>query len=136
MPRRSSRSITLVLIGAAALQGCSPATETQPVSRDDYQSLEDCAADWGRPEHCERQQVSTNAGSSTYWRGPTYFANDRWGAQRQARDQAARTGAPSQLADGPSNRSIGTTTATRPSSSPTARGGFGSSSRSFSSPSS
>lgn len=136
MPRRASRNITLVLIGAAALQGCSPASDTQPVARDDYQSLEDCAADWGRPESCERQQLTTNAGSSTYWRGPMYFPGNRWGAQRQARDDAVRSGA-AQLTDGPSNRSIRSTTTPRSTtSSPTARGGFGTSARSFGSSSS
>jgi uncharacterized protein YgiB involved in biofilm formation len=138
VPRRASRNITLVLIGAAALQGCSPSTETQTVARDDYQSLEDCAADWGRPEQCERQQLTTNAGSSTYWRGPMYFPGNRWSAQRQARDEALRAGVSApQQADGPSDRSIRSTTTTRSTaSSPTSRGGFGSSARSYGSSSS
>ncbi len=94
MRRRASRNISLVLIGTAALAGCArnepPAV---PTARDNYLNLADCAADWGRPESCERQELTTNAGNTVFFRGPTYFPDDRTGAQRQARDEARRAGA-------------------------------------------
>lgn len=131
MARRASVHVTLVLIGAAALTGCSSEPET-PRARDTYLTLDDCAADWGRPDYCERQQVTTSAGSSTYFHGPTYFVPFRDSAQAEARDGARRLGiAPS--AEGPSNRAIGRTSVAPSSAGSTSRGGFGSSARGFSS---
>lgn len=132
MKRRASAHVTLVLIGAAALTACSSEPET-PRARDTYLSQDDCAADWGRPEYCEQQQVTTSAGHSTYWHGPTYYVPYRDTAQAEARNEARRTGfAPSDGTSGPSNRAIGRTNVSS-SSTTTARGGFGSSARGFSS---
>lgn len=133
MARRASARVTLVLIGAAALSGCGSEPDPAQRAQDTYMSLDECAADWGRPDYCERQQITTGAGSSTYYHGPIYFPGNRDSAQYEAREAARRTGA--QIAsDAPSNRSIGRTTLGAPSSSgTTSRGGFGSSSRSFSS---
>jgi hypothetical protein len=133
MTRRASARVTLVLIGAAALQGCGTEPDPGPRAQDTYLSLEDCAADWGRPEYCDRQQVTTGAGTSTYYHGPAYYPAYRDSAQAEARDAARRSGS-SLAANSPSNRSIGRTTLSAPSSSSggTARGGFGSSARSFS----
>lgn len=131
MARRASAHVTLVLIGAAALTGCSSEPET-PRARDTYLTLDDCAADWGRPDYCERQQVTTGAGSSTFFHGPAYFVPYRDAAQAEARDAARRAGlAPPR--EGPGNRSIGRTTLAPSSTGTTARGGFGSSARGFSS---
>src|SRR5262245_4075046 len=133
MARRASTRITLVLIGAAALQGCGTEPDTTPRAQDTYLSLDDCAADWGRPEYCERQDVSTSAGRSTFFHGPVYFPPYRDSAQAEARDAARRAGGAPLVSDAPSNRSIGRTTLSAPSGgSPTARGGFGSSARTFS----
>ena len=131
MARRVSAHVTLVLIGAAALNACSSEPET-PRARDTYLTLDDCAADWGRPEYCEKQQVTTGAGTSTYFHGPTYYMPYRDIAQTEARDEARRAGA-MPLREGPSNRSIGRTTVAPASMGSTARGGFGASARGFSS---
>jgi uncharacterized protein YgiB involved in biofilm formation len=131
MPRRVSAHVTLVLVGAAALTACSSEPET-PRARDTYMTLEDCTADWGRPEYCEKQQITTGAGSSTFFHGPTYFAPYRDVAQTEARDEARRAGF-SAAREGPSNRSIGRTSVAPASMGTTARGGFGASARGFSS---
>jgi uncharacterized protein YgiB involved in biofilm formation len=122
--RRSSRQITLVLIGTAALASCSqqPTTNT----RDQYASLEDCAADWGRPEHCEPVRSSGVPGGFLFW-GLPYAAGLRDQARTNALNDARRSG--SALVD-PSRQGRAIGKATVPA--PTARGGFGSSSRSFS----
>ena len=123
--RRASREITLVLIGAAALAGCSQ----QPTSmtRDHYASLEDCAADWGRPENCDRVQSSGYHGFPFIFMGPGYSAGLRESARANALNDARRSG--SALID-PSRQGRAIGKATVPA--PTARGGFGSSSRSYS----
>ncbi len=144
MARRASAKVTLVLIGAAALGACGGEPET-PRARDTYASLDECAADWGRPDNCERQDISTQAGRSTYFHGPVYYTPFRDTAQQEARDDARRTGGGyygggggggSAFAqqEGPSNRSVGRSTVS-PSASTgsTARGGFGASARGFSS---
>lgn len=66
--RRSSLSITLVLIGAAALAGCGG--DDEPVQRDVYTTLDNCQKDWGRPENCEPVSDGRYAGS--YFYGPRY----------------------------------------------------------------
>ena len=121
--RRSSRQITLVLIGTAALASCSqqPTTST----RDQYASLEDCAADWGRPEHCEPVRSSSVPGGFLFW-GLPYAAGLRDSARANALNEARRAGS----AFDPSRQGRAIGKATVPG--PTARGGFGSSSRSYS----
>lgn len=134
MPRRASKHISLVLIGSASLlAGCSPAPEDR-LLRDHYGSVEDCAADWGRPENCEPAYAS-NSGSSTgggyggyIFRGPPYYGAYRNDAQAEARQYSGKAG----LA--PSDRSISRVTAPGGTSlSGTSRSGFGSSARSYSS---
>ena len=121
MPRRrSSASITLVLIGTVTLAGCSQ--QSTPKARDQYASLEDCAADWGRPESCERVQSSGVPGGFLFW-GPLYAAS----ARNNALSDARRSANPNFADPTRQGRAIGSTTA------PTARGGFGSSSRSYTS---
>lgn len=132
MTRRASTRVTLVLIGAAALQGCGTEPDTRQRAQDTYLSLDECAADWGRPDYCARQEVSTAAGSSTYYHGPIYYPPYRDSAQAEAREAARRAGTPL-ASDQPTNRSIGRTMLASPTRGPTARGGFGGSARVFSS---
>ena len=124
MRRRSSRQITLVLIGTAALASCSQQETT--TTRDQYASLEDCAADWGRPEHCEPVRSSGVPGGLLFW-GLPYAAGLRNQVQTGALNDARRSG--SAFVD-PSRQGRAIGKATVPA--PTARGGFGSSSRSYS----
>ena len=118
--RRSSAQITLVLIGTAAFVGCSQ--ESTSMQRDQYASLEDCAADWGRPESCERVQTSGIPGGLLFW-GPAYALS----ARNNALNDARRGASPNFADRARQGRAIGSSPA------PTSRGGFGSSSRSFSS---
>ena len=118
--RRSSTQITLVLIGTVTLVGCSQ--QTTPTARDHYASLEDCAADWGRPESCERVQSSGYPGGFLFW-GPLYALN----ARNNALTDARRNANPNFVNPTRQGRAIGSST------QPTSRGGFGSSSRSYTS---
>jgi hypothetical protein len=130
--RRSSRQIMLVLIGTAALPACSP---TPAPVHDRYASLEDCTADWGRPEACDREPASGTAAGGTgggpwsgrgfVFRGPDYRAGDRALAQYEARDAAVRLGALQSFEAGPTSHAIEHAV---PSAS---RGGFGSLSHVF-----
>ena len=122
--RRASRNITLVLIGTAAMAGCGP---SQKMARDHYATLEDCAADWGRPEACDRVQSSGYPGGGYIFRGPPYVFDSRDAARRDVLTDAARAGRASLVDPSRQGRSIGTTIES------TARGGFGSSARSYSS---
>ena len=122
---RRSRTITLVLIGSATLSACAP--EVAPnYQRDHYTSIEECAADWGRPQDCEPSPGSPYGGGSGYFfRGPMYMPGFRDDAQFAAREQARQEGVA--IADGRlSNRAVGTSGSR---SGSTQRGGFGSSSR-------
>lgn len=122
MPRRASKHISLVLIGSASLLGgCGPAPQERAL-RDHYGSVEDCAADWGRPENCEPAYAGSSGGGYIF-RGPAYHGAYRNDAQDEARRQAGKAG----LA--PSDRSISRVAAP----AGTARGGFGSSARGYSS---
>jgi uncharacterized protein YgiB involved in biofilm formation len=118
--RRSSTQITLVLIGTVTLVGCSE--QTTSTARDHYASLEDCAADWGRPERCERVQGSGYPGGFLFW-GPPYAFNARTNALNEAR----RSANPNFVDSSRQGHAIGSSTL------PTSRGGFGSSSRSYTS---
>ena len=65
--RRSSATLTLVLIGTAALHGCG---DDQPQARDIYRTHADCQRDWGDdPKKCEQQRSGTHSG---YFYGPSY----------------------------------------------------------------
>jgi hypothetical protein len=110
--RRASREISLVLVGAAMLQGCGPDL-SQSLTQDNYRSLEDCQADWGRPEWCERVP-DTRSRSGFLYRGPSYSVGSRAAAQSATGGHAASGTS--------SNRSLGSSAAHS-----TARGGFGAS---------
>jgi len=106
--RKSSGSVTLVLIGVAALAGCSGEDDKR---RDVYASKEDCLADWAnKPQDCTPATQSRHAGRG-YWYGPSYGY------------RSSGSGS-SWMSGSRSSRSIGS------SSSGVSRGGFGSSGRS------
>jgi hypothetical protein len=74
--RKSSGRVTLVLIGVAALAGCSEDDKR----RDVYASKEDCLADWATSPRTARRQREAPSGMG-YWYGPTY----RYRSARAAR---------------------------------------------------
>jgi hypothetical protein len=114
--RKSSR-VTLVLIGLAALGGCSQQRQ------DVYASREDCLADWGnKPEDCKPSTHPKHSGLG-YFVGPM-VAHSLWGRGLGfGSDGAASSGSRSSF------RSSSSSSGSRS----TSRGGFGSSARSSSS---
>lgn len=113
--RRSSSSVTLVLIGASALTGCGQqAPET--LRRDMYASQADCVQDWGSdPAKCEPVRTgssSSGRGGYTHYYGPSY-SHGSYGSPNTVHD----AGTTSQAR--PGSRAIGT--------AHVSRGGFGSS---------
>ncbi|MGZ9031844.1 MAG: hypothetical protein ACXW2G_10745 [Burkholderiaceae bacterium] len=123
--RRTSTRISLVLIGTAALSACEQPPET--MARDHYATVEDCAADWGRPESCDRVQSSGYPGGAFIFRGPSYAVGARDTARTQAFGEAQGRGRSALVDTSRQGRSIGTAI------EPTTRGGFGTRSRSYSS---
>jgi uncharacterized protein YgiB involved in biofilm formation len=111
--RRSSSSVTLVLIGASALTGCGQQTP-DTMRRDMYASQADCAQDWGSdPTKCEPVRRTSSGGSPyTHYYGPSY-PHGSYGSTNTIND----AGTTSQAR--PGSRSIGT--------AHVSRGGFGSS---------
>jgi uncharacterized protein YgiB involved in biofilm formation len=70
-PRKSSRQVTLVLLGAATLVACSQ--DDRMLHRDVYANRDDCVADWGDEVKCEQSPVtSQGAFHGFYWYGPAY----------------------------------------------------------------
>src|SRR5688500_12414456 len=60
--RRSTATLTLVLIGATALHGCGK-DEEETATRDVYKSRADCQRDWGEDAaKCEQQASGPHAG--------------------------------------------------------------------------
>ena len=104
--RRSTVSVTLVLIGAATLHGCG--NDEEPASRDVYRTRADCQRDWGDDaQKCEAQSSGPHAG---YFLGPMMYGMGRSSAGFGSNTtQAPRTG----------SHAIGSTSVSR--------GGFGSS---------
>ena len=66
--RKSSACITLVLIGTAAVVGCSDDSGSRGKQ---YATKAACLADWGDPAECEEEVVRHSDGTSThyYWGG-------------------------------------------------------------------
>ena len=123
-PRRSSSSVTLVLIGASALSGCGQ-QGPDTMRRDMYASQADCVQDWGSdPTKCEPVRTgssstsSTGRGGYTHYYGPSY-SHGSYGSPNTVHD----AGTTSQAR--PGSRAIGT--------AHVSRGGFGSSASSHSS---
>jgi uncharacterized protein YgiB involved in biofilm formation len=108
--RKSTATLTLVLIGAAALHGCGD-DSPQSAKRDVYRNQADCARDWGDDaSKCERQSSGRHSG---YFYGPSYgYGNTATGI---GADSTARSG----------SRAMSSTTVSR--------GGFGASASSHSS---
>ena len=105
--RKSSAHVTLVLLGAAAIAGCSDSGPTAADNRDVYASREDCLADWRDPKECEEGPAQdSRGGRRSYWYGPTYFTGSSGAGYRSG---APRAG----------SRALGTHSTTR--------GGFGAS---------
>lgn len=117
--RRSSSSVTLVLIGASALAGCGQ-QGTETLRRDVYASQTDCVQDWGAdPAKCEPVRQTGRSGSSyTHYYGPSY-PHGSYGSTRTAHPEGIQSDAR------PGSRAIGT--------AHVSRGGFGSSASSHSS---
>ena len=66
--RRSTASLTLVLIGAAALTACGENKDTE--TRDVYRTRADCQRDWGQDEQkCEPVRSGPHSG---FFYGPSY----------------------------------------------------------------
>src|SRR4051794_27139220 len=66
--RKSTATLTLVLIGAAALSACGEKPQT--ATRDVYRNATDCKRDWGDDDKkCERVSSGPHAG---YFYGPSY----------------------------------------------------------------
>lgn len=121
--RRSTATLTLVLIGAAALQGCG-ADEEETATRDVYRSRADCQRDWGDDDKkCE--SVTSGQHSGMFY-GPLLYGLGSGLGGRGAG-----------LAPRPGTNAIATTQTTAPRSAgggrSTSRGGFGSSASSHSS---
>jgi hypothetical protein len=66
-PRKSSACVTLVLLGAAALAGCSDSSTSG--RRSQYATREACLADWGDPAECDEQRATRSDGSSYRYYG-------------------------------------------------------------------
>ena len=121
--RRSTVTITLVLIGAAALHGCG-ADEEETATRDVYRSRADCQRDWG--EEDKKCEPVTSGQHSGMFYGPLLYGLGSSMAGRGA-----------SLAPRPGTNAIASTRMSAPrsagSTSSPSRGGFGSSASSHSS---
>ena len=111
--RRSSSSVTLVLIGASALAGCGQQS-SETLRRDLYASQADCMQDWGSdPAKCEPTKQTGRSGSSyNHYYGPAY-SHGSYGSTRNTYDAGNTTEAR------PGSRAVGT--------AHVSRSGFGSS---------
>src|SRR4051812_44330220 len=68
--RRSTATLTLVLIGAAAVHGCGGKDNNEQATRDVYRSRADCQRDWGDATgKCEQQTSGPHSG---FFYGPMY----------------------------------------------------------------
>ena len=106
MRRRRKRSAAITLLLAGTISGCGKPVPQQDV----YQSLADCQRDWIDPQRC--QPVRDNRYAPSYYYGPSHYG--------------------SSYTDGRPKPSRNAMDAVR-SNQPVSRGGFGSSSRSYSS---
>jgi hypothetical protein len=120
--RKSSGTVTLVLIGVAALAGCAEER------RDVYASKDDCLADWGnKPEDCSPSSDPKHAGRGFFY-GPMYSSGGWFGSSDSTSGRSWNRSTGTYSSARASSRSIGST-----SGGSSSRGGFGSSGRSSSS---
>jgi uncharacterized protein YgiB involved in biofilm formation len=119
--RRSTTTLTLVLIGAAALHGCG-GDEKDQATRDVYRTRADCQRDWGDdPKKCEHQSSGSHSG---FFYGPMY-----------GHGRTVSSGSSTGLAPREGSNAVSSATVSRSTGS-VARGGFGSSASAHSSSSS
>jgi uncharacterized protein YgiB involved in biofilm formation len=118
--RRAPRRITLVLIGATTVGGCSdPAPEV--VNRDLYETRGRCVQDWGDEKKCD---LITDGQYRGHWYGPGYVgARTSAPGYRGSPDGGSAAGVAS--GKGTTSNAVGTHRVTR--------SGFGSSSSAHSS---
>ena len=118
--RRSSTSVTLVLISASALSACGQQTPNT-LRRDMYASQADCTKDWGAdPSKCQPAQQTGRTGSSyTHYYGPAYSHGSYGSSSLNSNSAGATTDAR------PGSHAMGT--------AHVSRGGLGSSASSHSS---
>lgn len=143
MPRRrSSSSITLVLIGATAMTSCGQSSGPDTLRRDLYASKADCMQDWGADAaKCEpaRTTSSTRTGSSySHFYGPAYTHGSYGSSRSTLPDGSTSEARPGSKAIGTAHvsKSSLSSSSRSSSSSGVSRSGFGSSSSSHSSSSS
>ena len=125
MPRKRSRTVTLVMLGATSgLAACSPGN--QPVFQQSYASLEECVSDWGDQELCApRTGVGYSGGgggggfTGGYF-GPRYTWSDRSNAPVVTRPDGSTT-----LVEGRSLSPAGSVRAPSVHVGSVSRGGFG-----------
>lgn len=140
--RRSSKALPLMLVTSATvvnLAGCGEDESNNNLAtvRDEYKSIEECVQDWGSTEPCEPQKAPpgssslSNTGNTSgghvytgHYFGPSYYEGQREQAQRSFLGNRINANGSSAYTDHAVSRSV-----TRSVS----RGGFGSSSRGFSS---
>ncbi len=134
--RRSSSSITLVLISATAISSCGQSSNPDTLRRDMYASKADCMQDWGAdPAKCEPTQksgsgTSTRTGSSNYF-GPAYSHGSYGSSSRSTYGDGSTSEArPGSKAIGTTHVSRGSVGSSSHASSSVSRSGFGSSSSS------
>jgi len=120
--RKSSGTVTLVLIGVAAMAGCAEER------RDVYASKDDCLADWGnKAEDCTPSSDPKHAGRGFFY-GPMHSTGGWFGSSDSSSGRSWNRSTGTYSASRASSRSIGST-----SGGSSSRGGFGSSSSSSSS---
>ena len=126
-PRRAPATITLVLIGSAALTACGDETARHDI----YRSSLDCQADWGDETQCSRVHSGPHVG---YFYGPSY-RDDR--SNSAGTTTAPRTGSSAigtaHLARNDTSHMSATARSSHGSGESTSRGGFGSTASSHSS---
>jgi len=118
--RKSSARVTLVLLGVAALTGCSREPQSR---RDVYASREDCLADWGnKPQDCTPATDRPRHATGMFFYGPSYYGSSYGGGSWwNSRSSWSGSGAR------PGSHAVGSASSGGGSVS---RGGFGSTGRS------
>ena len=120
--RRSSSSITLVLISATALSACEQQAPSN-LQRDLYASQADCVQDWGSDaSKCEPVVTETKDGtrrsSYTHYYGPVYDSyRTRAGSRSIGSTSTSRSGSYSSSSSSVSRSGFGSTSSSRSSSS-------------------
>ena len=114
--RRSTATLTLVLISAAALSSCGDSDEQ--ATRDVYRNQADCKRDWGDDKKCE--QVSSGPHAGMFYGPMMYGLGSAMG----------RGGAG--LAPRPGSNAVARAQAAPRGGGSVSRGGFGSSASSYS----